>query len=101
MRGATGPASFARDGTTVRPIRVPGLRNVALTAPYMHDGRFATLAQVLKHYSAIGARTAAARTPLDRRLPRAALSDQEAADLESFLDSLTDPEFVQSFAAAR
>jgi cytochrome c peroxidase len=102
-KGATGKASFASDGTTSRPIRVPGLRNVALTAPYMHDGRFATLAQVLAHYSAIGARTAAASATAparyDRRLPHAALAAEEAADLESFLESLSDPDFVESFAA--
>ena len=32
-------------------MKVPSLRNVALTAPYMHDGRFATLDEVLDHYS--------------------------------------------------
>ena len=32
-------------------MKVPSLRNVSLTAPYMHDGRFATLDQVLDHYS--------------------------------------------------
>jgi cytochrome c peroxidase len=107
-QGATGRASFASDGTTAHPIRVPGLRNIALTAPYMHDGRFATLSQVLAHYSEVGARVAAGhatpevmrrRAPLDHRLPQGPLSDQEAADLESFLDSLTDPEFVRDFAA--
>jgi cytochrome c peroxidase len=62
-QGATGRASFAANGTSTSPIRVPTLRNVALTAPYMHDGRFATLEEVLGHYSAIGARVAAAATP--------------------------------------
>ena len=32
-------------------MKVPSLRNVALTAPYMHDGRFATIDDVLDHYS--------------------------------------------------
>ena len=101
--GATGRASFASDGTTARPIRVPGLRNVALTAPYMHDGRFATLAEVLAHYSAIGARRAAAATAADggdRRLPHAAFSAAETADLSAFLDSLTDREFIARHSVA-
>jgi cytochrome c peroxidase len=107
-QGATGRASFANDGTTARPIRVPGLRNVALTAPYMHDGRFATLAEVLAHYSAIGARRTAAGTATsstaadgaDRRLPHAPFSAAETADLMAFLNSLTDPDFIARFSAA-
>ncbi len=105
-QGATGRASFAVNGTSHTPMRVPTLRNVAFSAPYMHDGRFATLAAVLEHYSAIGARVAAAgavaggpRQPrLDPRLPRAAFSAAERGELESFLDSLTDASFVKRFA---
>jgi len=98
--GATGPASFATNGTTKRLMRVPTLRNVALTAPYMHDGRFATLAAVLEHYSAIGARTASG-APTDRRLPRAPLSSSERAALVAFLESLTDESFVKDNLASR
>jgi cytochrome c peroxidase len=76
-------------------MRVPTLRNVALTAPYMHDGRFATLAAVLEHYSAIGARAGGH----DRRLPQRAFTAAERADLVSFLASLTDESFVRRFAA--
>ena len=99
-QGPTGPPSFARNGTSARPLRVPTLRNIALTAPYMHDGRFATLAAVLEHYSALGARTAAGNPPLDRRLPRSALTAGERAELGAFLASLTDESFVRRFAAA-
>lgn len=98
-RGATGAASFAVDGTSVRAVRVPTLRNVALSAPYMHDGRFATLEAVLAHYSQLGAR-AARGLSLDARLPRTALTAEERADLVAFLDSLTDPAFVRRFAVA-
>ncbi len=97
-QGATGEASFAVDGTSVRPMRVPTLRNVALTAPYMHDGRFATLETVLAHYSQLGAQ-AARGMALDQRLPHTALAPDERADLIAFLDSLTDPAFVSRFAA--
>ena len=103
-QGATGRASFAENGTSQRPMRVPTLRNVALTAPYMHDGRFATLAAVLEHYSAIGARVAGAvadgarQHRYDPRLPRSAFSAAERGELESFLDSLTDESFVKRFS---
>jgi cytochrome c peroxidase len=100
-QGETGRASFARNGTSERPMRVPTLRNVALTAPYMHDGRFATLAAVLEHYSRLAARARSARAePLDPRLPRRALTDNERAELIAFLGSLTDQPFVERFAAA-
>ncbi len=89
-QGETGRASFARNGTSAQPLRVPTLRNVALTAPYMHDGRFATLEAVLQHYSSVATR--AARP--DRRLPRVPFSSTERAALVAFLDGLTDETFV-------
>lgn len=97
-KGATGGASFAVNGTSARALRVPTLRNVALTAPYMHDGRFATLPAVLEHYSELGAR-AARGIVQDQRLPRAPLTAQERADLIAFLESLTDEGFVGRYAA--
>jgi len=98
--GTTGAASFASNGTTVRTVRVPTLRNVALTAPYMHDGRFATLAEVLAHYSQLAARRSQGGRPLDRRLPHEPLSPTERAELIAFLDSLTDQSFVARFTPA-
>lgn len=73
------------DAGTGRAVRVPTLRNVALTAPYLHDGRLGTLAQVLDHYERLATDPAA-----DSRLRRAPLTTEERADLESFLGSLTD-----------
>jgi cytochrome c peroxidase len=60
-QGQTGKVAFANNGTSDRPMRVPTLRNVALTAPYMHDGRFATLDAVLDHYSGLGERAQSSR----------------------------------------
>jgi cytochrome c peroxidase len=88
--GETGRASFARNGTSAQPLRVPTLRNISLTAPYMHDGRFESLAAVLDHYSSVA--TQAARA--DHRLPRVPFSSTERAALIAFLDSLTDESFV-------
>ncbi|MEZ5657571.1 MAG: cytochrome c peroxidase [Burkholderiaceae bacterium] len=78
-------------------FKVPSLRNIALTAPYMHDGRFATLDQVIQHYS-----NGVIDTPLTsdllrvgqnpgapvRRIP---LSPTDIEALKAFLGTLTDP----------
>jgi len=95
-QGETGPASFARNGTSARAMRVPTLRNVALTAPYMHDGRFASLTAVLDHYSSVARQAARA----DPRLPRVPFSSAERSALIAFLDSLTDESFVGRFTGA-
>ena len=71
-------------------FRVPSLRNVALTAPYMHDGRIASLADVVAHYNHGGVDT---RNRNEVIVPLK-LSDQEQSDLVAFLNSLTD-EFIR------
>jgi cytochrome c peroxidase len=71
-------------------FRVPTLRNVALTAPYMHDGSMATLEQVIDHY----ARSGRKNPHRDSRLRPLSLSQADRADLAAFLRSLTDREFV-------
>jgi cytochrome c peroxidase len=74
-------------------FRVPTLRNVALTAPYMHDGSIATLQAVVEHYVTIG--TQREENPqLDAKLRPLVLDNDERADLVSFLESLSDPEFA-------
>ena len=92
-QGETGEASFASNGTTDQPMRVPTLRNIAVTAPYMHDGRFATLNAVLDHYARVAkqARSHAikAESRSDARLRTFDLSAPECADLIEFLQSLT------------
>jgi len=71
-------------------FRVPTLRNVALTAPYMHDGSVPSLEQVIDHYARGGR-----KSPYqDSRIRPLALSQTERADLVAFLRSLTDREFV-------
>lgn len=73
----------------------PSLRNVALTAPYMHDGRFATLEEVIDHYSEGVKRT----DTLDPNLAKHPdgglhLSADDKRALVAFLRSLTDSQFV-------
>jgi cytochrome c peroxidase len=77
-------AVFADTGTG-EAVRVPTLRNLPKTAPYLHDGRFATLDAVLEHYETLAADPAA-----DGRLRRAPLTTAERAALREFLVSLAD-----------
>jgi cytochrome c peroxidase len=93
-QGETGRASFARDGTSTEPLKVPTLRNIALTAPYMHDGRFASLDAVLGHYADLG-RDAPRAARIDPRLPRTPLTEEERGQLKAFLESLTDRAFIE------
>lgn len=71
-------------------FKVPTLRNVALTAPYMHDGSLPTLESVVEHYNS-GGQPHPNKSPLVRPL---GLSAEEKADLVSFLRSLTDEAFA-------
>jgi cytochrome c peroxidase len=82
---ATKPV-LVRNGVTEGAFRVPTLRNVELTAPYMHDGSIATIDDVIARYVAA------------RKL---SLDVDDRADLAEFLRSLTDREFVSDarFAA--
>ena len=73
-------------------FKVPTLRNIALTAPYMHDGRFKTLEEVLDHYSSGGHPSG----NLDPNIQRFTLSPQDKQDLIAFLNMLTDTAFVQN-----
>jgi cytochrome c peroxidase len=92
--GETGKPAFASNGVTTQPMRVPTLRNIALSGPYMHDGRFPTLDAVVDHYFTLGVRA----IRYDPRLPRASIDMQQKADLKAFLTSLTDESFVRRFA---
>lgn len=79
-------------------FRAPSLRNIAVTAPYMHDGSMATLDEVIAHYARGGRMIANGRNTGDGRLsPYKSefirgfeLSDEERADLVAFLHALTD-----------
>lgn len=73
-------------------FRTPTLRNIELTAPYMHDGRFTTLDEVIDHYVS-GGHYAENVNPNVRRLT---LSDRDKKDLLAFLRTLTDTSFVRN-----
>ncbi|MDB6004962.1 MAG: hypothetical protein JWR15_1949, partial [Prosthecobacter sp.] len=82
-------------------FKTPSLRNVARTAPYMHDGRFATLEEVVEHYSS-GVRRTDTLDPNLAKHPEGGIqfTPQEKADLVAFLKTLTDEGFTGTAAAA-
>lgn len=75
-------------------FRAPSLRNIALTAPYMHDGRFETLEEVIDHYNE-GAHFADNIDPLIMT-KGLGLTDQHKKALIAFLHTLTDTSFVNN-----
>ncbi len=80
---------------TLRPsdigqFKTPTLRNVAVTAPYMHDGSLQTLEEVVELYNKGGEKNPF----LDSGIRPLNLTDQEKADLVAFMKSLTSPQFA-------
>lgn len=96
-----GLGNITRNNADNGKMRAPSLRNIALTAPYMHDGRFKTLEEVLDHYNEHIQNTA----NLDPLIVAAsnevkgktlALTAQEKEDIVFFLKMLTDSSFIQN-----
>jgi cytochrome c peroxidase len=81
-------------------FRTPSLRNVALTAPYMHDGSIPTLTAVIRDHYARGGKSVfdgKPPNPLRSRLIAGfAISESEISDVIAFLESLTDDSFVRA-----
>lgn len=82
-----GRMRLTNDSADLAKFRVPSLRNVEFTAPYMHDGSIATLSKVIEHYNSGGA-DHPSKSPLIRPL---GLTQQEQDDLLEFLLSLSEP----------
>jgi cytochrome c peroxidase len=78
-------------------IKVPSLRNIQLTAPYMHDGRFKTIEEVVNHYST-GIQQSATIDPLIEFAFQGGvqLDAQEKSLLIAFLKTLTDYNFINN-----
>jgi cytochrome c peroxidase len=75
----------------VGKFKAPSLRNIAVTAPYMHDGSLATLKEVIDHYAAGGRMDHPNKSTILRRLR---LTDDDKSDLIEFLRSLTDEDLL-------
>ncbi|NCC31928.1 MAG: di-heme enzyme [Chloroflexia bacterium] len=100
--GQHGLAAQSGNPADMGRFRAPSLRNVALTAPYMHDGSVATLEEVVRLYEAGGRHLTEGPYAGDGRqnpyksslITGFVLTDQERADLIAFLEALTDEAFV-------
>ncbi|KAA9333596.1 cytochrome-c peroxidase [Adhaeribacter soli] len=101
---AWGRGRISEKPEDIGKYKTPTLRNIALTAPYMHDGRFKTLEEVLDHYRS-GVKVSAT---LDARLQQNGktgieMTEEEKTRIIQFLQTLTDPEFTSNpdFSAPR
>ena len=74
-------------------FKVPTLRNIAVAYPYMHDGRFKTLGEVIDHYLAVRTGDTTIATELRSGIR---LSEEGKRDLISFLETLTDTAFLNN-----
>ncbi len=80
-------------------FRTPPLRNIALTAPYMHDGSLATLRDVLEHYDDIEGGRRGGTFAIDRDARRLDLDDDAFGEIEAFLHALTSDTFDRRIPA--
>ncbi len=92
-----GLGNFTGDPRHFGLFKSPSLRNLAYTAPFMHDGRFATLDEVINHYSE-GLVDSETIDPLMKTIAQGGvhLTESDKADLKAFLLSLSDPSFISN-----
>ncbi len=83
---------LTEDTADIARFKVPTLRNLTVTAPFMHDGSFSSIEAVVDHYNS-GGENHPHKSPLVRPL---GLSNQEKSDLVAFLKSLTDSKFLKN-----
>jgi cytochrome c peroxidase len=76
-------------------FKVTSLRNIAITAPYMHDGRFQTLEEVVEHYNTELKASPSLDPALEQTLETGLLlTEQDKTDLVAFLKTLTDKDLT-------
>lgn len=100
----TGLYEITENPADMGKFKVPSLRNIVLTAPYMHDGSVATLEEAIDHYAAGGRTISTGKyagigqdNPLKSSFINGfTLSPQEKQDLLAFLSSLTDENFLNN-----
>jgi cytochrome c peroxidase len=88
--------------TEIGAFKTPTLRNIELTAPYMHDGSLKTLKEVIVHYNNGGVTPAGAKVNdfLSGGIRPLNLDDTQIDDLVEFLKALTSPQYAKSHAVA-
>ena len=89
----SGLAALSGRRSDLGKFKTPSLRNIEYTAPYMHDGRFATLEEVVEHYNAGFVRNSLT-DPLLLIRPSLELSPTQQAALVAFLKTLSYPNFI-------
>lgn len=77
-------------------FKVTSLRNIELTAPYMHDGRFKTLEEVVDHYNLVKTSTSLDPTFLQQLPNGLQLTNDDKRALVAFLKTLTDPKLISN-----
>ncbi|MCB9261318.1 MAG: c-type cytochrome [Flavobacteriales bacterium] len=82
-------------------FKTPSLRNIMVTAPYMHDGRFMTIDEVIRFYEEVGnnlntSNNSNAPRDLMTIAPRNRITEEEMADIKAFLNTLTDEKFLNN-----
>ncbi|HEV7379976.1 MAG TPA: c-type cytochrome, partial [Dyadobacter sp.] len=90
-----GRFSITKDSSHIGLFKVPGLRNVAVTAPYMHNAMFKTLKEVVSYYNTPDKFVS---NSINRDLSLGAtlnLTDPEMNDIVAFLEALTDDRFIK------
>lgn len=100
----TGVFEITGEPAHMGSFRAPTLRNIAVTAPYMHDGSIATLDEVIRTYAAGGRNITSGPYAGDGRnnphkdgfVSGFSITDQEVMDLIDFLESLTDDSFLSN-----
>jgi cytochrome c peroxidase len=91
-----GRYNVTKDINDIGKFKSPTLRNIELTAPYMHDGRFQTLEEVVEHYN-FGGHNSSTIDPLMKKVGIGlGLSTQNKEDLINFLKTLTDTTFINN-----
>lgn len=88
-----GRAAVTGRSSDMGKFKIPSLHNVEVSGPYMHDGRFATLEEVVEHYNS-GIKRSPTLSPLIKNPDGLFLTEQEKSDLVAFLKSLTDHDFL-------
>ncbi len=76
-------------------FKTPTLRNIMFTAPYMHDGRFQTVAECIEHYNN-GVQLHPNASPLLTTKPKGRMSAEDVSDLIAFLKTLSDYDFINN-----
>ena len=88
-----GRMRITQDSANYLQFKVPSLRNIQFSYPYMHDGRFTRLQQVLNHYTNGITRSKTLSKPLQKPI---VLSSNEKVDIIAFLYTLTDKTFLNN-----